>query len=164
MRCSKSALREYLIHSQLRSVVGPLRGSLGRATAFVAQKIYQGPERWPHLAAARIIMKKSCHRSWRPLVENRRKSAFGKIRCDGNGRLLYEPKAFDSGTTSTELTTNRPEHRAFYRRVFGHRLASEPRHYPLLRKPICLITLDYPLARLILRLRAGGLDACVYCP
>ena len=38
------------------------------------------------------------------------------------------------------------EHQAFYRRVFGHRLACEPRHYPLLSKPICLMALDYPLA------------------
>jgi hypothetical protein len=45
------------------------------------------------------------------------------------------------------LAAVRIEHQAFYRRVFGHRLASEPRHYPLLRKPICLMTLDYPLAR-----------------
>jgi hypothetical protein len=71
---------------------------LGRTTPLVAQKIYQGLERWPHLAAARIIKKKSCRRSWRPLVENGHKSAFGKIRCDEDGRALYEPKAFDSGT------------------------------------------------------------------
>jgi hypothetical protein len=45
------------------------------------------------------------------------------------------------------LAAVRIEHQAFYRRVFGHRLASEPRCYPLLRKPICLMALDYPLAR-----------------
>ena len=45
------------------------------------------------------------------------------------------------------LATVRVEHQAFYRRVFGHRLASEPRRYPLLSKPICLMALDYPLAR-----------------
>jgi hypothetical protein len=44
------------------------------------------------------------------------------------------------------LATVRAEHQAFYRRVFGHRLACEPRHYPLLSKPICLMALDYPLA------------------
>ena len=43
------------------------------------------------------------------------------------------------------LATVRAEHQAFYRRVFGHRLACEPRHYPLLSKPICLMALDYPL-------------------
>jgi N-acyl-L-homoserine lactone synthetase len=45
------------------------------------------------------------------------------------------------------LATVRTEHQAFYRRVFGHRLACEPRYYPSLSKPICLMALDYPLAR-----------------
>ena len=41
----------------------------------------------------------------------------------------------------------RAEHQAFYRRVFGHRLICEPRHYPSLTKPICLMALDYAMAR-----------------
>jgi hypothetical protein len=45
------------------------------------------------------------------------------------------------------LATVRAEHQAFYRRVFGHRLVCEPRHYPSLTKPISLMALDYPLAR-----------------
>jgi hypothetical protein len=45
------------------------------------------------------------------------------------------------------LATVRAEHQAFYRRVFGHRLVCEPRHYPSLTKPICLMALDYALAR-----------------
>jgi hypothetical protein len=45
------------------------------------------------------------------------------------------------------LATVRAEHQAFYRRVFGHRLICEPRHYPSLTKPISLMALDYPLAR-----------------
>ena len=49
-------------------------------------------------------------------------------------------------STDLLLATVRAEHQAFYRRVFGHRLACEPRHYPLLSKPICLMALDYPLA------------------
>src|SRR6476619_1941301 len=73
-------------------------GSLRSAKALITQKIYQGLERWPHLVAARIIKKKSCRRSWRPLVENGHESAFGKVRCDEAGRALYEPNAFDSGT------------------------------------------------------------------
>jgi hypothetical protein len=87
-----------VIHCQSQSLVGSLRGFLGCARALITQKIYQGLERWPHLAAAWIIKKKSCRRSWRPLVENGHKSAFGKIRCDEDGRALYEAKAFDSGT------------------------------------------------------------------
>jgi N-acyl amino acid synthase FeeM len=49
-------------------------------------------------------------------------------------------------STDLLLATVRAEHQAFYRRVFGHRLACEPRHYPLLSKPICLMALDYQLA------------------
>jgi N-acyl-L-homoserine lactone synthetase len=45
------------------------------------------------------------------------------------------------------LATVRAEHQAFYRRVFGHRLICEPRHYPSLTKPISLMALDFPLAR-----------------
>ena len=45
------------------------------------------------------------------------------------------------------LATVRAEHQAFYRRVFGHRLLCEPRHYPSLTKPISLMALDYPTAR-----------------
>jgi hypothetical protein len=45
------------------------------------------------------------------------------------------------------LATVRAEHQAFYRRVFGHRVICEPRHYPSLMKPISLMGLDYPIAR-----------------
>jgi hypothetical protein len=50
-------------------------------------------------------------------------------------------------STDLLLATVRAEHQAFYRRVFGHRLVCEPRHYPSLTKPICLMALDYALAR-----------------
>jgi hypothetical protein len=49
--------------------------------------------------------------------------------------------------TSLLLATVRSEHQAFYRRVFGHRLICEPRHYPSLTKPISLMALDYAMAR-----------------
>ena len=45
------------------------------------------------------------------------------------------------------LATVRAEHQAFYRRVFGHKLIYEPRHYPSLAKAISLMALDYPMAR-----------------
>ncbi len=45
------------------------------------------------------------------------------------------------------LATVRAEHQAFYRRVFGHRLICEPRHYPSLTKPISLMALDFAMAR-----------------
>jgi hypothetical protein len=40
------------------------------------------------------------------------------------------------------LATVRQEHRAFYRRVFGHVSVCEPRPYPLLIKPLGLMMLD----------------------
>jgi N-acyl amino acid synthase FeeM len=49
--------------------------------------------------------------------------------------------------THLVLATVREEHQAFYRRVFGHRVVCEPRHYPSLTKAISLMALDYPLAR-----------------
>jgi hypothetical protein len=45
------------------------------------------------------------------------------------------------------LATVRVEHQAFYRRVFGHRVICDARHYPSLTKPISLMALDYPTAR-----------------
>jgi hypothetical protein len=54
--------------------------------------------------------------------------------------------ASDYFSTDLLLAAVRAEHGAFYRRVFGHRLACEPRRYPLLSKPICLMALDYPQA------------------
>lgn len=45
------------------------------------------------------------------------------------------------------LATVRHEHQAFYRRVFGHRTVCEPRHYPSLAKPICMMALDYAPAK-----------------
>ena len=45
------------------------------------------------------------------------------------------------------LATVRAEHQAFYRRVFGHEVVCEPRHYPSLMKPISLMALDYPQNR-----------------
>ncbi len=44
------------------------------------------------------------------------------------------------------LAAVRAEHQAFYRRIFQHhnRVVCAPRPYPLLSKPISLMTIDYP--------------------
>jgi hypothetical protein len=42
------------------------------------------------------------------------------------------------------LAAVRPEHQAFYRRTFGHRVICGPRPYPHLAKPISLMTMHYP--------------------
>jgi hypothetical protein len=44
------------------------------------------------------------------------------------------------------LAAVRAEHQAFYRRTFNHRLICEPRPYPLLAKPISLMTTHYSSA------------------
>ena len=41
------------------------------------------------------------------------------------------------------LAAVRPEHQAFYRRTFGHRLICPARTYPLLKTPICLMSVRY---------------------
>ena len=60
------------------------------------------------------------------------------------------------------LATVRAEHQAFYRRVFGHKLLCEPRHYPSLTKPISLMALDYPAARERLLQRHAFLRSTVF--
>ncbi|MBN9010511.1 MAG: hypothetical protein J0H63_10375, partial [Rhizobiales bacterium] len=45
------------------------------------------------------------------------------------------------------LAAVRSEHQAFYRRVGGHRVVCPARPYPLLHKPISLMTLDYQAGR-----------------
>jgi N-acyl-L-homoserine lactone synthetase len=65
--------------------------------------------------------------------------------CYVTTRLAWLASEFFN--TNLLLATVRGEHQAFYRRVFGHRLVCEPRHYPSLTKPICLMALDYALAR-----------------
>lgn len=42
------------------------------------------------------------------------------------------------------LAAVRVEHQAFYRRVFRYELVAEPRPYPMLTKPICLMMVNYP--------------------
>lgn len=45
------------------------------------------------------------------------------------------------------LATVRLEHRAFYKRLFGLEPFGEPRDYPNLAKPICLMGINYPESR-----------------
>jgi N-acyl-L-homoserine lactone synthetase len=42
------------------------------------------------------------------------------------------------------LAAVRAEHQSFYRRIFQHRIVCAARPYPLLAKPISLMTIDYP--------------------
>ncbi|MEJ0014031.1 MAG: acyl-homoserine-lactone synthase [Bauldia sp.] len=51
------------------------------------------------------------------------------------------------------LATVRQEHRAFYKKVFGHVSVCEPREYPLLVKPLGLMMLDVNASRPIINSR-----------
>lgn len=45
------------------------------------------------------------------------------------------------------LATVRKEHSAFYRRVFNSKILSEPRPYPTLKQPICVLSADVAAIR-----------------
>ena len=45
------------------------------------------------------------------------------------------------------LTSVRSEHTPFYRRIFGFEVKTEARDYPTLKKPVCLLSLDYRAKR-----------------
>lgn len=60
-------------------------------------------------------------------------------------RLAY--MACEYFAADVGLASVRAEHQAFYRRVFLHKSISEPRDYPSLTKPICLMAVDYPAMR-----------------
>src|SRR5580693_9264474 len=45
------------------------------------------------------------------------------------------------------LTATRREHTPFYRRIFGFDVMTEPRDYATLKKPVCLLSLEYRAKR-----------------
>ena len=51
------------------------------------------------------------------------------------------------------LATVRQEHRAFYKRVFGHVSVCDPRPYPQLVKPLGLMMLDVNASRPVINAR-----------
>lgn len=93
----------------------------------------------PELAAGKTIIDPT------RFVADRAASRRYPELCYVTTRLAWLASEFFG--TSLLLATVRAEHQAFYRRVFGHRLICEPRHYPSLTKPICLMALDFALAR-----------------
>jgi N-acyl-L-homoserine lactone synthetase len=93
----------------------------------------------PETAAGKVIIDPT-----RFVVDRAASRRYPEL-CYVTTRLAWLASEFFS--TNLLLATVRAEHQAFYRRVFGHRLICEPRHYPSLAKPICLMALDYALAR-----------------
>jgi len=51
------------------------------------------------------------------------------------------------------LATVRAEHQPFYKRLFGHKVMCEPRHYPGLAKPISLMSVNFRDIRDLVKLR-----------
>lgn len=92
----------------------------------------------PTLAAGRTIVDPT-----RFVIDRTASCRYPQL-CYVTTRLAW--LASEHFNTNLLLATVRAEHQAFYRRVFGHRLICEPRHYPSLIKPICLMALDYRLA------------------
>jgi hypothetical protein len=92
----------------------------------------------PELAAGKTIIDPT-----RFVIDRVASKRFPEL-CYVTTRLAW--LASEYFQTHLLLATVRAEHQAFYRRVFGHRLICEPRHYPSLAKPISLMALDYVLA------------------
>jgi hypothetical protein len=93
----------------------------------------------PVLAAGRTVIDPT------RFVADRTASRRHPELCHVTTRLAWLASEFYAANML--LATVRAEHQAFYRRVFGHRLICEPRHYPSLTKPISLMGLDFVLAR-----------------
>jgi hypothetical protein len=93
----------------------------------------------PEIAAGRTIIDPT------RFVADRGASRRYPELCYVTTRLAWLASEYFS--THLLLATVRAEHQAFYRRVFGHRVICEPRHYPSLTKPISLMALDYSMAR-----------------
>jgi hypothetical protein len=92
----------------------------------------------PELAAGKTIIDPT-----RFVIERAASRRFPEL-CYVTTRLAW--LASEYFQTNLLLATVRAEHQAFYRRIFGHRLICEPRHYPSLAKPISLMALDYAIA------------------
>jgi len=93
----------------------------------------------PELAAGKTIIDPT-----RFVVDRAASRRFPEL-CYATTRLAW--LASEYFQTNLLLATVRAEHQAFYRRIFGHRLICEPRHYPSLARPISLMALDYAMAR-----------------
>jgi hypothetical protein len=93
----------------------------------------------PELAAGKTIIDPT-----RFVIDRAASKRFPEL-CYVTTRLAW--LASEYFHTDLLLATVRAEHQAFYRRLFGHRLLCDPRHYPSLAKPVSLMALDYAMVR-----------------
>jgi hypothetical protein len=90
----------------------------------------------PELDAGKVVIDPT------RFVTNRRHSRLWPGLRYATARLAW--LAADYFEADHLLAAVRAEHQAFYRRTFNHRLICAPRSYPLLEKPISLMTVHYP--------------------
>ncbi len=93
----------------------------------------------PELEAGKIIIDPTRHATDRDAVRQYPQLVYLTMRLGWVAAEYFQ--------ADTVLAAVRTEHQAFYKRVFGHRLACPARPYPLLEKPISLMKLDYFEAR-----------------
>jgi N-acyl-L-homoserine lactone synthetase len=90
----------------------------------------------PELAAGRVIVDPT------RFITDRRHSRLNPGLPHVTLRLAWQ--AAEYFAADHFLVAVRAEHQAFYRRTFNHHLICEPRPYPMLAKPISLMTVHYP--------------------
>lgn len=89
----------------------------------------------PELDAGKIIIDPTRHAVDREAMRRYPQLVFLTMRLGWMAAEYFQ--------ADTVLAAVRNEHRAFYKRVFGHRMICDARPYPLLAQPISLMTLDY---------------------
>ncbi len=89
----------------------------------------------PELDAGKVIVDSTRFVIDENLARLHRGLPYATLRLSGLAAIYYRADHL--------LAAIRAEHQPFYRRTFHHRLVCEPRPYPHLAKPICLMTTDY---------------------
>jgi hypothetical protein len=86
----------------------------------------------------------------RPSSATKRVGSIMILPAPHSGFAVWQPSTFHADIS---LAAVRAEHQAFYRRAFNYRLLCEPRPYPMLAKPICLMAVQYPAGAEIVQRR-----------
>jgi hypothetical protein len=92
----------------------------------------------PELDAGKVIIDTTCFVADENLARLHRGLPYATLRL-----CMLAAQYFSADHL---LATVSAEHRIFYRRAFDYRLICEPRPYPLMAKPLGLMTVQYPSA------------------
>jgi len=123
---------------------GMLASSLRISVSFPGQPETPSTEVFPDLLKPALAAHKVMVDPTRFVAEPERAARFPELPYL-TLRLAYVACSYFDADLG--LASVRAEHRAFYRRVFMHEALGEPRVYPGLTKPICLMAVDYPRMR-----------------